>query len=72
MTPPRARTRPGAHDVIDLAEAGHRVRYSPQYLRKLIWTDPHPPPFRKERGRWVCDADELDAWIAAREERAAC
>jgi hypothetical protein len=62
----RAQTRPD-DDVIDLYEAGERVNYSPQYLRKLWWTDERPPPLFKHRGRLVVHTGELDAWIAERE-----
>lgn len=70
----RGRSAP-ADRIIDLAEAGPRVGYAPEYLRKLLRSS-NPPPLFKRRdaaGRWKYHArtSELDAWVAARAEEVA-
>ena len=60
---------------IDLAEAGARVGYSPEYLRKMR----NPPPMRKRRvstptgARWLwfVEVSALDEWAARRDQEAA-
>jgi hypothetical protein len=56
-----------ADEVIDLAAAGERANYAPDYLRTLIWRAPvDPPPLFKRRGRWVVRVGDLDEWLERR------
>lgn len=70
----RAKTRASSDRIVDLDEAGARVNYSPQYLRKLLVTSDPPPLFKRRvstpsgaRWTWHAKLSELDAWAAARD-----
>lgn len=51
---------------LDLTEAGYRVGYGSETLRKMMVRGPDPkPPLVKVRGRWYANMSELDEWAIA-------
>ena len=48
--------------MVDLVEAGIRLGYSPEYLRKLMKRDDPPPFFKNAGGQWRGWLSDLDAW----------
>lgn len=62
----RPKSRAPEDRIVDLVEAGARVSYSPEYLRKLVATT-NPPPLFKRRGQWHAWLSDLDEWAAARD-----
>jgi hypothetical protein len=60
----RPRRRAADDELLDLRDAGPRVGYSPQYLRKLWWSSAYPPPLIKAGGRFRVWASDIDRWAA--------
>lgn len=63
----RGRSTPKNDRRLDLVEAGRRVGYASETLRKMMKRDGNPPPLQKAYGgSWFVWQRELDAWAAER------